>query len=226
MPVVVENDANAYAAYELWFGTGLEVPRFAIVLIREGVGGSLVVGHQLFDGPMELGNLSVLPEKGRACDCGSIGCLETTGGIHGILEGVAKNLQAKNLEMPGVDSVESAAELAESPDSDIADAAGKAFKDAGYANAKGIGIIVNFARPQKVVLYAPPVMLDTGKSAGAKFVAEVNKFRSYCHTVYEDCELIIKPLRPYDGAHGAALLALERCFEITTATVADEEPLR
>ena len=66
-------------------------------------------------------------------------------------------------------------------------------------------------------------MTDTRNSAGAKFVAEVKKFRSYCHTVYEDCELIIKPLRPYDGAHGAALLALERCFGVTAATVADKE---
>ena len=137
-PVVVENDANAYAAYELWFGTGRELPRFAIVLIREGVGGSLVIGHQLFDGPMELGNLSVLPEKGRACDCGSIGCLETTGGIHGILESVAMNLQAKYLEIPSADSVESAAELTESPDSDIVEAAEKAFKGSYSRGADGL----------------------------------------------------------------------------------------
>ena len=226
MPVVVENDANAYAAYELWFGTGLEMSRFAVVLIREGVGGSLVIGHQLFDGPMELGNLSVLPEKGRSCDCGSIGCLETTGGVHGILENIARNLRAKNLEMPDVDSVESASRLAEDSNPDIAEAAEKAFKDAGYANAKGIGIIVNFAHPHRVVLYAPPVMTETSNPAGAKFVAEVEKFRSYCHTVYEDCELVIRPLRPYDGAHGAALLAMERCFGVTPATAADTEPTR
>ena len=48
-----------------------------------------MINNQLFDGPMELGNLSVLPDKvKRVCDCGSIGCLETTGGIHGILEAV------------------------------------------------------------------------------------------------------------------------------------------
>jgi predicted NBD/HSP70 family sugar kinase len=208
LPAVVENDANAFATYQQWFGVGREVSRFAVVLIREGVGGSLVIGSRLFDGPMELGNLSVLPGKSeRTCDCGSVGCLETTGGIYGILEAVYDY----SGESP--DNVAAAAELAEHLDINSADGP---FGQAGEANAKGIGIIVNFARPQRVVLYAPSVMTDPAHAAARAFRAEVDTFRSYCHnTVLGDCELIIKPLRPYDGAHGAALLALERRFGIT-----------
>lgn len=208
LPTVVENDANAFAAYQRWFGVGRHTSRFAVVLVREGVGGSLVINNQLFDGPMELGNLSVLPDKvKRVCDCGSIGCLETTGGIHGILEAV----QEYTSECP--DDLEAAAELVENLDNN---AAGEPFRLAGEANAKGIGIIVNFARPEYIVLYAPPTMTDTSYAAARAFRAGVETFHNYCHhRVFGDSKLIIERLRPWDGAHGAALLALERVFDIT-----------
>ena len=217
-PVVMGNDADAYATFERWFGVGAEVSRFAVVLIREGVGGSLVFDNELFDGPMEIGNLSVFPEKGRQCDCGNPGCLETTGGIHGILSNFVQNLMARKWDfsslcldnVPSLDNLQVVARLAEHDQSDIKEAAEAAFRDAGYAIAKGIGIIINIARPQKVVLYAPEVMTDRNSSAGSNFLSEAEKFGAYCHTVFNDTKLIVRPLRVSDGARGAALLALER----------------
>jgi predicted NBD/HSP70 family sugar kinase len=208
LPAVVHNDADAFATYQRWFGVGRYVSRFAVVLVREGVGGSLVIGNRLFDGPMELGNLSVLPDKvKRACDCGSEGCLETTGGIYGILEGVFDYTG----ECPN--DLEAAAELVESLDVNCAE---EPFRLAGEANAKGIGIIVNFARPECVVLYAPPLITEPGYAAAVVFRDAVEDFRSYCHNAaFGDCKLVIEPLRPYVGAHGAALLALERSFGVT-----------
>jgi predicted NBD/HSP70 family sugar kinase len=209
LPSFPDNDGNAYAMFQLWFGAGRETSRFAVVLISEGVGGGLVIGGRLFDGPMELGNLSVLPDKAdsaRPCDCGSIGCLETTGGIHGILENVYKYTSET------IDNVVAAADLAERYDTR---GAREAFRDAGHANAKGIGVIINFARPQLVVLYAPPVMTEPGRAAAREFLTEVRKFSSFCHPAYHgSTQLRVEPLRPYDGAHGAALLGLERCFGI------------
>ena len=90
---------------------------------------------------------------------------------------------------------------------------------AGEANAKGIGIIVNFVRPEYIVLYAPPTMTDTSYAAARAFRAGVETFHNYCHhSVFGDSKLIIEPLRPFDRAHGAALLALERFFGITPDT--------
>jgi len=209
LPSFIENDANAYALFQLWFGAGHETSRFAVVLINEGVGGSLVIDGRLFDGPMELGNLSVLPDKvdnARPCDCGGIGCLETTGGIHGILENVYKYAHRT------VDNVVDAAALAERYDTR---GAAEAFRVAGHANAKGIGIIINFARPEQVVVYAPQVMTEHGRAAAAEFLTELGEFFSFCHpALHGSAKLRIEPVRPYDGAHGAALLALERCFDI------------
>lgn len=206
LPTVVENDSNAYAAYQQWFGVGPEVSRFAVVLIREGVGAALVVGGQLFDGPMELGNLVVYPESGRTCDCGNRGCLETTGGLYGLLDTVQTYTGVP------VDDVVAAADLAEQPD--VGAKAGDAFAAAGIANAKGMGFLVNLARPARLVLYAPAVMVDPDRVAAGAFLAEVRNFRRYCVPAYSDTELVVEPLRPFDGAHGVALLALERMFGI------------
>jgi predicted NBD/HSP70 family sugar kinase len=209
LPSYIDNDANAYAMFQLWFGAGHETSLFAVVLISEGVGGALMDDGRLFHGPMELGNLSVLPDKtdnARPCDCGSIGCLETTGGIHGILE----NVYSYTSESVG--NVVAAADLAERYDTREA---GEAFARAGHANAKGIGVIVNFARPRQVVLYAPAVMTEPGRAAADAFLTEVRKFDRFCHPAFHrGSQLRVEPLRPYDGAHGAALLALQRCFGI------------
>jgi predicted NBD/HSP70 family sugar kinase len=202
---VVENDANAFANMQRWFGAGREVSRLAVVLIREGVGGSIVFNNRIFDGPVELGNLSVLPETKRECDCGSLGCLETTGGAHGILE------STYNYTDVPVTDLAHAAELAEAHETR---GAVEAFTMAGHANAKGIGVVINFARPRQVIVYAPPVMIDPEGRAGRAFRAEVAGFGAYCHSVYADCKLVFAPIGPYDGAHGAALLALEREFGI------------
>jgi predicted NBD/HSP70 family sugar kinase len=209
MPSYIYNDANAYAMFQLWFGAGRETSDFAVVLISEGVGGAHVSDGQLFPGPMELGNLSVLPEKGasrRTCDCGSIGCLETNGGIHGILENVY------HYTSESVDNVVVAAGLAERHETREAR---EAFADAGHANAKGIGVIVNFFRPRQVLLYAPAVMTEPGRAAADAFLSEVAKFTRFCLPAFHGgTGLRVLPLRPYDGAHGAALLALERRFGI------------
>lgn len=216
LPSYADNDACAYAMFQLWFGAGRQTPRFAVVLISEGVGGALVIDGRIFDGPMELGNLSVLPDKSdsaRPCDCGSIGCLETTGGINGILETVY------NYTSETVDNVVAAADLAERFETR---GAREAFAVAGHANAKGIGVIVNFARPSQVVVYAPAVMTEPGKEAAGAFLTEISKFPRFCHPAFHrGTRLRIEPLRPYDGAHGAALLALERCFGIRSAATGD-----
>jgi predicted NBD/HSP70 family sugar kinase len=79
IPVVLENDANALALYESAFS--LERPRdFALVLISDGIGASIVSNGHLFHGRSggagELGHI-VVELPGRECDCGRKGCLQT-----------------------------------------------------------------------------------------------------------------------------------------------------
>jgi transcriptional regulator of PTS gene len=82
LPVYVENDANAAALSELWYGP-MQVWSancVVFVLIVEGVGTGLILNGELYVGSRigmgGFGHISVDPD-GPLCSCGSIGCWET-----------------------------------------------------------------------------------------------------------------------------------------------------
>lgn len=79
-PVVVENDANAAALAEHWFGCAKDVSNFMYLKTDTGVGAGIVCGGNLMAGPRgmagEIGHAPVIRD-GRECVCGQRGCLET-----------------------------------------------------------------------------------------------------------------------------------------------------
>jgi predicted NBD/HSP70 family sugar kinase len=81
LPVYVENDANAAAFAELWYGPLEEVKARTIlfVLVVEGLGTGLIINGELHVGtPIGLGgfgHMSIDP-AGPACSCGRRGCWE------------------------------------------------------------------------------------------------------------------------------------------------------
>jgi len=79
LPTVIENDANAAAWGEFRFGGGADIDDMLMVTVGTGVGGGLVLNHQLYRGGFgiaaEIGHLRVVPE-GRRCPCGQAGCWE------------------------------------------------------------------------------------------------------------------------------------------------------
>ena len=87
LPVVVENEANLSALAEHWTGAAIGIDDFVCVFGEVGVGGGIVLGGHLFRGTHgfggEFGHISVDPE-GRACACGSRGCVETLVGQESI----------------------------------------------------------------------------------------------------------------------------------------------
>ncbi|NLW56036.1 MAG: ROK family transcriptional regulator [Firmicutes bacterium] len=79
-PVVVENDANAAALAELWFGGAQKASNFLYLKTSAGVGAGIVYDRKLLTGPRgmagEIGHIP-LQKNGRPCRCGQRGCLET-----------------------------------------------------------------------------------------------------------------------------------------------------
>ncbi len=81
LPVYVENDANAAAFAELWYGPLEEVKARTIlfVLIVEGVGTGLIINGELHVGTRiglgGFGHMSIDP-AGPECSCGRRGCWE------------------------------------------------------------------------------------------------------------------------------------------------------
>ncbi|HEY3233462.1 MAG TPA: ROK family protein, partial [Polyangiaceae bacterium] len=84
-PVAVENDATTAALGERLYGHGRNYPSFLMVTLGTGVGGGLVLGHQLYPGAhgfaAEIGHINVdrAPDAWE-CGCGLYGCMEAYAG--------------------------------------------------------------------------------------------------------------------------------------------------
>ncbi|WP_327004685.1 ROK family transcriptional regulator [Dactylosporangium sp. NBC_01737] len=80
LEVTLDNDATAAAVGERWAGAGRGVANFAYFFLGTGVGGGLVLGHQVHRGgsmnAAEFGHTSVVAD-GPGCYCGNRGCLES-----------------------------------------------------------------------------------------------------------------------------------------------------
>lgn len=81
LPVHVENDANAAALSELWYGP-MEVwgaHCMLFVLVVEGIGTGLILNGEVYVGSrIGMGGFGHIPldPAGPACSCGSVGCWE------------------------------------------------------------------------------------------------------------------------------------------------------
>ncbi|HEX8492524.1 MAG TPA: ROK family protein [Pyrinomonadaceae bacterium] len=82
LPVSADNDANAVALAELWFGRPeiREIRDFIIVLIEEGVGTGIVFDGQIYRGKSgaagEFGHMTISEGAPVACAAGSHECWE------------------------------------------------------------------------------------------------------------------------------------------------------
>jgi predicted NBD/HSP70 family sugar kinase len=80
LPVDLENEANACALSEYWFGRHAEgVHNLLAVAVSEGIGVGVILNGQLVRGPSglagEFGHVALV-EDGPVCGCGNRGCWE------------------------------------------------------------------------------------------------------------------------------------------------------
>ena len=208
---VLENDAAAYAVYEQKLGWGQRTDSFALILIRDGVGGAVVLDNHLLPIPFEIGHIPISP-SGRRCDCGKRGCLESQAGRRAIRAMVAELINSEN-----VDRFEIAIEVANRND-ERGRAALQVFQRAGRSIAQGIATVLALFGPRHVVIYAPDALTGSGGGGAAAdaFMTEVGRFRDHTFCVFERCEVVIESLSSSQrGAQGAALAALNRHFFVS-----------
>ncbi|HEV7376798.1 MAG TPA: ROK family transcriptional regulator [Pyrinomonadaceae bacterium] len=80
--VTVENDANAAALAELWFGRPevSQIRDFIMVLVAEGIGTGIVFDGQIYKGQHsaagEFGHMIIGQQAPVACSCGNYDCWE------------------------------------------------------------------------------------------------------------------------------------------------------
>ncbi len=96
--VVIENDANAVALAELWFGNE-EIKRtrnFIMVFVAEGIGTGIIIDGQVYRGVNgaagEFGHMYVAENAPVACSCGRTDCWEAHASEKAILKRYANGM--------------------------------------------------------------------------------------------------------------------------------------
>ncbi len=79
LPVILDNNSNAAALAEKWFGEGKEYQHMISFLISKGIGSGIILDGKIYHGSFgfagEVGHMSINYD-GPLCDCGNHGCLE------------------------------------------------------------------------------------------------------------------------------------------------------
>ncbi|ELR99323.1 ROK family protein [Gloeocapsa sp. PCC 73106] len=93
LPTILANDANCAGLGEAWLGAGREFANFILLTLGTGVGGAIVLDHQLYTGPQGTGGelgLITINYAGPDCNSGNQGSLEQYVSIQGIRRATGK----------------------------------------------------------------------------------------------------------------------------------------
>ncbi|MEZ4646053.1 MAG: ROK family protein [Chloroflexota bacterium] len=90
-PIYIDNDANAGAIAEKWWGKGREHSHLAYIKLGVGVGSGLILNNEIYRGSGgtagEIGHTTI-NVNGPPCRCGNQGCMEAYVGINAVIEQV------------------------------------------------------------------------------------------------------------------------------------------
>ena len=210
LPFYMDNDANVAALGEQWQGAGDGLSDVVMVTLGTGVGGGIVVNHQLVHGAVgaagEIGHITIDPELDFECTCGKKGCLETVASATGIVN-LARHFAESYAGKSEVKQMIDDGQLVSAKD--IFDQAqlGDHFAQSvveQFCQYLGLACshIANMLNPQKIVL-------GGGVShAGVYLLERTHQYMNqYCFTqVRESTDLVLARLGNDAGLLGAAQL--------------------
>jgi predicted NBD/HSP70 family sugar kinase len=147
MTVSVANDANLGALAEHQRGIGSRCQDLIYLHGDVGIGGGIIVGGRLLGGEGgyggEVGHMVVNP-RGRACGCGSSGCLEAEVGERALLSAAGREVSG---DLIGRDAIRAIVDAAERGDALARDALHRVGDWLGV----GIANLVNIFNPEMVI---------------------------------------------------------------------------
>ena len=145
VPVYIHNNCSVIALSEYRYGKAKDQKSMLAILIRAGVGGAFIQDGRAFVNQsktaLEVGHLSV-DLKGRLCECGARGCLETYLSEDAIM--------AELKQMGEVPSWKNLETLLESKDRRVV----KLMNRLGGILAAAVGSLVNVLNPEAVLIVA------------------------------------------------------------------------
>lgn len=198
LPTYVDNDVNACAIAEKRFGCCKDVRDFAWITVSNGIGGALYLNNDIYYGAFgnagEIGHFTVA-EHGRACNCGSCGCLE----MHAAGPAILKNYE----ELTG--EKKTAAQLSEMARQGD-ETAIQVFELEGKYLGTAVAALANIINPKKVV-FGGGVMESFDLIAPAMQEAYKKNVYYYAN---EGLEIEHTELGYYAALLGAAAVALRK----------------
>lgn len=160
IPTLIDNEANAGAIGEKWFGLGKKASELVYVSAGTGIGAGIVINNELYRGSRglagEIGHMTV-DVHGSKCSCGNVGCWEEYASERALIRYFKENAA----HYP--DSMLLAKDNAEYIENlnifQLVDAAKKGdslaiagFKNIGYYLGVGVANLINAFNPECVVI--------------------------------------------------------------------------
>ena len=217
-PVYVENDGNAAALGEYYFGAARGTENFIYIAAGYGLGSGIIVDGKLLRGnkgyASELGHMTYDP-NGAQCSCGKRGCYETIIGPRAVIESVKKLIKEKGPDKTIIkisksdqnnfnyDAVVNAA-IKNDP------IAIDALQDVGAKLGLAVSHLVNIFDPKMVILGGA---LNYAKDFIQPVVEKVVK-ENALQLCQEDLEITNSELGQDSSVMGAIGLVLENLWKI------------
>ncbi|WP_378956782.1 ROK family protein [Pelosinus sp. sgz500959] len=160
IPTLIDNEANAGAIGEKWFGLGKKASELVYVSAGTGIGAGIVINNELYRGSRglagEIGHMTV-DVHGIRCTCGNVGCWEEYASEKALI----RYFKDHATQYP--DSILLSKSSSEYIDNlnifQIIDAATKGdqlaiegFKNIGYYLGVGVSNLINAFNPECVVI--------------------------------------------------------------------------
>ena len=90
--VLLQNGSRLRALAENWYGAARDVDDFVYFHLDSGIGGAVVLGGTLMDGPAygagEFGHMPLSAKEGAPCQCGLRSCVESVAAMPAIVRGI------------------------------------------------------------------------------------------------------------------------------------------
>jgi glucokinase-like ROK family protein len=208
-PVYVDNDANAGAIAEKWWGNGRGFSNLAYIKVGVGVGAGLIINNEIYRGSGgtagEIGHTTIDPD-GPPCRCGNLGCMESYVGVPAVIS-TAKGKLAEHPDSSLHDSgvtIEAIIAAAQAGDRLAVDVVRSAAKYLGIS----ISNLLNLVNPELIVIGGDLI------EAGEVFFEQVKSiaFNQAVSRATNEVSIVTSQLGSNVIAVGAATLVIYYAF--------------
>lgn len=225
LPVFIENNSNASALAERWFGGGTESRNLVYINLGEGISAGIILDDRIvygFQGHAgEIGHI-LIRQNGPLCNCGNRGCLESICGIPALTRKANSELTLLHNSDPLKDLWE------ENKKVTIDDVLKCSHIKGTYAweIIRQAGEHIGIALSNLINLYNPEVIFIGGKlSAANDILLEpiLDKIKSHAFPeIASSTKVEISLLGKNSGAIGACALAIRELFKPSSGVILDE----